>query len=141
MVLNGCAQPVFRAERSRGGAGMAGRETGRDSASCAQSKRGEGGKTVRLRSSWGVLGCAVGDRGLDSEQGVSTVVDGIVNDAAGVWDAGGGETARFGGFCGKLGGRNRLCECFDGSRSVCRCLGAGASGPERGRGQDLGVVD
>jgi hypothetical protein len=57
---------------------------GNDAASLAQSKHAGGGKTARLRSGWGELGCAGVDGVVDGEQGVSTGVDGVVGDLAGV---------------------------------------------------------
>ena len=80
----GVALTVFRLERSRGGAGMAGWGMGRDSASSAQSKRAGGGETARLGSSWGKLGCTGVDGGVDGEWGMLTIVDSVVSDAAGV---------------------------------------------------------
>jgi hypothetical protein len=57
---------------------------GNDAASSAQSKRAGGGKTARLSSGRGELGRAGVDGVVDGEQGVSTGVDGIVGDLAGV---------------------------------------------------------
>jgi hypothetical protein len=56
---------------------------GNDAESSAQSKRAGGGETARLGSSGGAQGCT-GGGGMGGEWGVSAVVDGVVNDAAGV---------------------------------------------------------
>ena len=57
---------------------------GNDAGLSAQSKRVGGGETACLGPSWGELGCTGGDGGVDGEQGLSAVVDGVVNDAAGM---------------------------------------------------------
>ena len=56
---------------------------GNNAASSVQLKHAEGGKTARLGSSWGELGCTCGDRGVGSRWGVLTSVDGVVSDTAG----------------------------------------------------------
>jgi hypothetical protein len=56
-----------------------------------------------LGQSWGGLGCTGGDGSIDVERGVSTGVDSVVSDAAGVWDMGGGETVRCWVFRGRAG--------------------------------------
>jgi hypothetical protein len=80
-VTNGCERPVFRHEMSRSEVLGA---VGNDAASSAQSKHAGGGKTAHLRSGRGELGCAGVDGVVDSEQGVSTGVDSVVGDLAGV---------------------------------------------------------
>jgi hypothetical protein len=116
-------------------------EMGRDSASSAQSKRGGGGKTARLRSSWGVLGHTSGGGGLDGERGVSTVVDGINNDRAGVCNAGGSETVSFQGFWDRLGSWNVLWGCSSVSPSVLRPSRAVVCGSEWDSAGGNTVVD
>lgn len=57
---------------------------GNSVASSAQLKCVGGGETARLGSSRGELGCTSGNEGVDGERGVSTGVDGVVGDTAGV---------------------------------------------------------
>ena len=114
---------------------------GNDAASSAQLKHAGGGKTARLGSSWGELGCTRGDGGVGSRWGLLSGVDGIVSDTAGVYDTGSGETARLWGFWGKLGGWNRLWGCSAGSSSVLCCFTAVARGPECGRAGERALVD
>ena len=57
---------------------------GNNAASSAQSKCAGGDKTVCFGSSRGEQGCTGGNGAVDSERGVSTVVDSVVSDAAGV---------------------------------------------------------
>ena len=68
---------------------------GNDAASSAQSKCAGGDKTVSFGSSRGEQGCTGGNGAVDGEQGVSTVVDGVVSDVAGASDVVGGETFHF----------------------------------------------
>ena len=74
-----------------------------DAASSAQSKCAESGEMACLGLNRGEPRCTGGNRGIDSEQGLSAVVDGIINDMAGVSDTGGSETSCFGGLWGELG--------------------------------------
>ena len=55
-----------------------------NAASSAQSKHMGGGKMAYLGSSWVKLGCAGQDGVIYGEWWVSTVVDGVINDVAGV---------------------------------------------------------
>jgi len=57
----------------------------------------EGVETAHLWVSWDELGCTGVNGGIDGEQGVSLSIDDAVSDSAGVYDAGGSETARFWG--------------------------------------------
>jgi hypothetical protein len=57
---------------------------GNDAVSSAQSKCAGGGKSARLGSGRGEQGCMGGNGGVDGEQGLSAVVDEVVNEAAGV---------------------------------------------------------
>ena len=50
-------------------------------ASSAQSKRVGGTEMARSGSSWGKLGCTVGNRGIDGGRGVSAGVDSVISDA------------------------------------------------------------
>ena len=68
-----------------------------DSASSAQSKRVGRGKTARLWSSLGEPGQTGSEGGTGGGQGMFVGIDGVVSGAGGVWDAGGGKTARFRG--------------------------------------------
>jgi hypothetical protein len=121
-----------------GGAGIA-------AASSAQSRRAGTGVE---RGVIGLKGGGTGDgsretvtAGVGSGQGVEAGVDGVVSDVAGVWDTGGGETACFGGFCGRLGGRDGDWGCSEGSGAVCRRSRAAVHKPEWGRAGDWAVVD
>jgi hypothetical protein len=107
---------------------------GRDSESSAQSKHVGGGETARLELAWGGLGQTGGERGARG-------VDGAVGDAGGVYQAGSGETARFGGFWGEQGGWLRFWGCSAGSGSMSRRFRAVARGPEWGRTGGSAVVD
>jgi hypothetical protein len=100
-------------------------------ASSAQSKCGGGGETACLQLSWVGLGCTGGDGGVDSEQGVSTGLDGIVGDMTGVWEVVSDETAHFWVFWDEHGGWDRTWGCSEGS----------GSGPGWGIAGDWAVVD
>jgi hypothetical protein len=114
---------------------------GNDMASSAQSKCGGGGKTARLRLSWVGLGCTGGDGGVDSERGVSTGLDGVVGDMAGVWEVVSDETARFWVFWDEHSEWDRTWGCSEGSGRVCRRFGVVESGPGWGIAGDWAVVD
>ena len=57
---------------------------GNDAASSVQLKHAGGGKMAHLGSSWGELGCTYGNRGVGGKQGLSSGVEGIISDMAGV---------------------------------------------------------
>ena len=102
---------------------------GNDAASSAQSKCAGGDKTVSFGSSRGEQGCTGGNGAVNGEQGVSTVVDGVVSDAAGVSDVVGSKTVRCWVFWGKLGVWDVFCGCFVGPGNVSRRFIAAVRGP------------
>jgi hypothetical protein len=110
-------------------------------ASLAQSKCVGGGKTACLGSSWGELGCTGGDGGIDSERGVSTGLDGIVGDMAGVCEVVSNKTARFWVFWGEHSGWDRTWGCSEGSGRVCHRFRVVESGPGWGKAGDAAIVD
>ena len=114
---------------------------GNDAALSAQSKCMGGGETARLGSSRGEQGCAGGNGGAGGAWGLSAVVDSVVNDASGVWDAGGSETVRCWGFRGELGLWDAFRGRFASSGCVRRRSGAAGGGFELGKAGDSVVVD
>ena len=71
-----------------------------------------------LGSSWVKLGCAGQDGVIYGEWWVSTVVDGVINDVAGVQDTGGSEMALFLAFWGNLGGWGTFQGCSGGCQET-----------------------
>jgi hypothetical protein len=131
---------------------------GKSSASSAQSKRGDTGIE---RGGTGLEGGDIVDGGRKTAavvgSDVSAAVEGAgdgetarlrpkgadidVGDTGGVYHTDVGETARFGGFWGKLGGWDRARGCSEGSSSLFRCFRAVVRGPEWARAEDWANVD
>ena len=100
-----------------------------------------GGETTRLGPSWGELGRMGSERETDSERWASVGVDGVIGNAAGVWDTGDGETMCFRGVWGKLGGWGLFWSCSGGSSWMFRGSGASVCRLEWSRAGDTAIVD
>ena len=100
-----------------------------------------GGKTACLQSSRGEHWCTGVNGGLDGEQGVSAVVDGVVSNMAGVGDAGGGKTVHWWGFWGKLGHWDVFCRFSVGPGNMSCHFVAAVRGLGWGRAGYSVVVD
>src|ERR1700733_12966176 len=75
-VPNGCAQPVFRVQRSHGGGYMIG-GAGINAASSAQSRHVGGGEMARLGPGWNELGKTGSEMGMGGERGASMGIDSV----------------------------------------------------------------
>ena len=71
---------------------------GNDAASSAQSKHVGGGETAHFGGVWGKQGCTGRIGAVDSEWRLSVVVEGTINNVAGVSDMGGSEMGCCWGF-------------------------------------------